>query len=104
MEIKNTIGLNPYQTQLERAQTDKTAHAGKTGTGEATSFARTGDTVTLSPEAKLRAEATTAATNAPEVRQSKVDAIKARIESGEYSVDSRQIASRLLAEEPGLFE
>ncbi|MDL2272696.1 flagellar biosynthesis anti-sigma factor FlgM [Desulfovibrio sp. OttesenSCG-928-I05] len=106
MEIKNNLGINPYQAQLDRTQTsDQAAQAARAGkAGETASFARTGDTVTLSPEAKLRAEATSAATNAPDVRQSRVDAIKARVESGEYSVDSRQIASRLLAEEPGLFE
>lgn len=103
MEIKNTIGqINPYQAQLDRAQ-----HPGEKGkaakSGDTAESARKGDTVTLSSGAKLRAEADAAAASAPDIRQDKIDAIKARIEAGEYSVDSRRIASRLLAEEPGLF-
>ena len=103
MEIKNDIGqLNPYQARLDKAQgAEQSARSAKHGSHAEGS--RAGDKVTFSPEAKLLVEANNAATSAEDVRLSRVDAIKAKIESGEYHVDSRQLASRLLQEEPGLF-
>jgi negative regulator of flagellin synthesis FlgM len=106
MEIKNTVGqINPYRTRLDQARTGQTARTARGGQAdEAANAAPKGDTVTLSPEAKLRTEAYAAAMDAPDVRRSKVDEIKSRIASGEYQADSRRIAGKLLAEEPGLFE
>ena len=112
MEIKNTIGqMNPYQTQLDNNRADQTGQAARAARsarsensagGEAQ--APKGDTISLSPEARLRTEAYSAAMSAPDTRQSRIDALKSGIASGEYQPDSRQIAGKLLAEEPGLFE
>lgn len=103
MEIKNNINnLDPYnRTSL----TNAAGQIGARGTAQAQpSAGETGDRVSLSPEAKLRTEALTTAMNAPEVRQAKVDAIKASVDSGEYAVDGKALAAKLIQEEPGLFQ
>lgn len=102
MEIKNTLNpLDPYsRTSLagtKNETTPRTAQAATAAQGE------TGDRISLSPEAKLRTEAFTSAMNAPDLRTEKVAAIKARVDSGEYAPDSKVIAAKLLAGEPGLF-
>jgi negative regulator of flagellin synthesis FlgM len=61
-----------------------------------------GDTVTVSEEAVLRTEAYHAAMNAPDIRRSKVDALKAQVENGTYSIDSRRVAADLLNAERDL--
>ena len=103
MEIKNALNqLDPYRARLKtdetaqktRAQADKDAPK---------AVQSQGDRISLSPEAKLRTEAFTAAMAAPEVRQAKVNAIKAQVDSGEYQPDSKKIAAKMLQEEPGLF-
>lgn len=101
MEIKNTLGqLDPYRARLEKTEKEQNAARASKDTKGASSQ---GDRVSLSPEAKLRTETYTAAMNAPEVRQQKVDAIKAQVDTGTYQVDSKKVAEKLLQEEPGLF-
>ncbi|MDL2307741.1 flagellar biosynthesis anti-sigma factor FlgM [Desulfovibrio sp. OttesenSCG-928-C06] len=98
MEIKNNINnLDPYlnRTDLDKAgKADSRGFKVNTGATQATP-ADSGDKVSLSTSA-LRDVVTQEATNAPEVRQDRVDAIKARINSGTYNIDSRDIASKLL--------
>lgn len=103
MEIKNN--LNPLDTynRTKLAGTDAQASQ-RASQGAAAPRGETGDRVSLSPEAKLRTEAFTGAMNAPEVRAAKVAELKALVESGGYSPDSKAIAARLLAEEPGIFQ
>lgn len=104
MEIRNNLNpLDPYnQARLGKAD----QASGKVTTRNAAANAsagETGDRVSLSPEAMLRTEAFSSAMSAPEVRAEKVAEIKARVDAGEYEINSRAIASRLLTEEPGLF-
>lgn len=100
MEIKNSLTqLDTYRAQLDKTEKDAASRSAK----ETQNVPAKGDRVSLSPEAKLRTEAYSAAMSAPELRQAKVDAIKSRVDSGEYQVDSRKVAEKLLQEEPGLF-
>ncbi|MFV0347198.1 MAG: flagellar biosynthesis anti-sigma factor FlgM [Halodesulfovibrio sp.] len=102
MEIKNYLkALDPYQAKLDKAENAK-AKGGKRGADNAAQSS--GDRVSLSNEAKLRTEAYTTALNTPDVRQDKVNAIKARVDSGEYVVDSRKVAEKLINEEVELFQ
>ncbi len=104
MEIKNTLNqLDPYRTQLKTEDAKAAQAKARADAKAGTATGAKGDRISLSPEAKLRTETFTAAMNAPEVRQAKVDAIKAQVESGEYQPDSKKIAAKLLREEPGLF-
>ena len=100
MEINNNTlnRLNPYQVTREKQDAGAARSAQKPEAAQPQ-----GDRISLSPEARLRTEALSAATNAPEVRQAKVDAIKAEVDAGTYKPNSRQIASKMLAQEPGLF-
>lgn len=104
MEIRNNLNpLDPYnQARLDKADQASGKATARNATTNA-SAGETGDRVSLSPEALLRTEAFSAAMNAPEVRAEKVAEIKARVNAGEYEIDSRAIASGLLTEEPGLF-
>lgn len=105
MEIKNTLNpLDPY-TQTKLNNTTQTGQAVARKTPEAAApKTEAGDRISLSPEAKLRTEAFSTATNAADVRADKVAAIRSRVESGEYQIDSKAIAAKLLQEEPGLFQ
>ncbi|EGY24805.1 MAG TPA: flagellar biosynthesis anti-sigma factor FlgM [Desulfovibrio sp.] len=102
MEIKNYLkNLDPYRAKLEQSELQTKRNAARKE-GDAASSAQ-GDRVSLSDEAKLRTEAYSAALAAPDVRQEKVDALKSKVESGEYQVDSRAVAEKLLKEEQDLF-
>ena len=98
MEIKNTLQklADPYRTQIEN-----TPREGRANTQAAEAQPK-GDRVSLSPEALLRTEAYSAAMNAPDVRAAKVNDIKERVASGEYKVDAKNIAAKLLQSETDL--
>lgn len=101
MEIKTYLKqLDPYRTQLEKAETGK-ANAARVRTTGTRSPA--GDRISLSVEGKLRTEAYAAAQAAPDVRQEKVDTLRERVNNGSYTVDSRKVAEKLVKEEIELF-
>ena len=94
-----TAKLDPYSTSLKKGQRSEQA-----GREQASSdIEPKGDRVSLSGEGRLRTEAYKEAMNAPDVRSDKVAAIKARIEAGEYEIDSTKIAEGILKDELDLF-
>ncbi len=62
----------------------------------ATAAVRQPDVVTISDSARAIAAATKAVSDAPAVREDRVNEIKAAIAAGTYAVDSRRLASKLL--------
>lgn len=105
MEIKNNLNpLDPYTQARLTGATHANQAASRAAANAPAPARESGDRVSLSPEAKLRTEAFSTAMSAPEVRAEKVAALKARVESGEYQVDSAAVAAKLLQEEPGLFQ
>ena len=96
MEIKNTLlkHVDPYRTTID-AKMDAAAGRGRNSV-EASPAAAQGDRVSLSPSALMHTAAHAAANRAPEVRQEKVDGIKERLSNGEYTIDSKHIAKKLL--------
>lgn len=52
----------------------------------------------------LLTEALNAAYNAPDIRQDRVEAIRAQIANGTYEIDSERLAESLIRENPNLFE
>jgi negative regulator of flagellin synthesis FlgM len=54
------------------------------------------DAVSISDKARSLAGAHKAVANAPDVREDRVSALKAAIADGTYSVDSRNLAAKLL--------
>lgn len=95
MEIKNSLlkQIEPYRSTIDNAKID-TAKARTAG--EAPSPAAQGDRVSLSPSALLHTVAHTTASKSSGVRQEKVDAVKERLARGEYEIDSKSIAKKLL--------
>lgn len=100
MDIKNINQRDPYaiaqNAQLDRAEYAKVG--GQSAQAQAAAAPRS-DKVSVSEEGVLRTEAYRAAMSAPEVRQDKVDAIKARIADGGYQTDSRRIAAAMVSQE-----
>jgi negative regulator of flagellin synthesis FlgM len=93
MEIKKTGHLGMYgQIQLERPE-NKT---GINPTSTQSVAAPKADTVSVSDEAILRTEAYRTAMHTQDIRQEKIEAIKAQIADGTYEVDSRKIAAAIL--------
>lgn len=90
----NSISLNPLE-QVHEADRDASARQ--------ISTAGRGDVVTVSHDARLLAEASRAAQDAPDVRTDKVAALRIQVQNGTYKPDSRLIASALINEEPALF-
>ena len=102
MQVKNTLSklVDPYAAQLQTSKRISGKEA--QGTNQPTNT-RMGDRVNVSLEAKLLQEAHTTAINAPEIRQERVNALKAQVEAGTYKPDSKQIAAKLLQSETQLF-
>ncbi len=65
--------------------------------------AKSSDKVSVSPEAMLRTEAYKTAMTSADVRQERVNAIKARIADGSYTIDTKKIAMALLTEDAVTF-
>lgn len=98
MEIKNVINrLDRYVNQTDLNRADRVQNLQRdAGTAQASTGVKTGgDTISFSSNA-LRTVTTQAAQQAPDVRQDKVDAIKARVDSGNYTINSRDIATKVL--------
>lgn len=93
MEIKTSMQklVNPYTQQVQKQQAENQQDVSK-----AAQPSVTGDRVSVSSQAKLYTEAYSTALNASEIREDKVAALKAQVESGTYQADSKKIAEKLL--------
>lgn len=58
----------------------------------------TGDTVDISHKSKEIADIMSAVNQLPDVRNSKVQEIKQRVETGTYTIDPRNVAEKILKE------
>lgn len=68
----------------------------KANTPELAPSAKSGDTVSLSPEAQSIAKLETAVANAPSVDSDKVNTVRSALQSGQYTINSEAIADKLL--------
>ncbi len=99
MEIKNYLKeLDPYRVKLEKAELQK-----RRGAQSVESDSSSNDRVSLSSEGRLRTEAWQSAMNAPDMREAKISAVRNQIADGSYVINTKNIAQRLLAEEPEIF-
>lgn len=94
---QNTV--NNANTQ--RVQQSTTQQGSSTATS-ATGNAGKTDSVELTEQARLLRTAQQALSQLPEVDSAKVDALRERIASGEYTVDADLLAERLLEFETAL--
>jgi len=97
MVINNIVGeTNPYANKkIERPEAkdpQKTQESAK-NSGESA------DRVVLSSEARLRGAALQTASEAPDVRQEKVDELKRQVKDGTYQPNLKKAAANLLRED-----
>ena len=101
MEIKNALNkLDPYIIRLDKEKPAQ--EAGRQPSGAERS-AGAGDTVDIKSPG-LKSAVMEAAQAAPEIRQDRVEAVKARIADGTYEVNSRAIAAAMLQAGRDLFQ
>jgi negative regulator of flagellin synthesis FlgM len=91
--ISQLNGQERLQAAMAAAALRRNAAPGGTSMAAAV---RQPDAVTISDNARSIAAATKAVSDAPEVREDRVNALKASIAAGTYSVDSRRLASKLI--------
>lgn len=78
------------------AQGPQAAQAKRTDKAEAKAAAAGSAKAEISGKAKEMAQAKQAAADAPDVREEKIAALKARIAEGKYKVDAEAIADRMV--------
>lgn len=105
MSINGINNMGSYnRAMMEAANAARTKDtAGAPRAGAAPAAQATGDRINVSTDAVLRTEAYKVASASTDVRQEKVNAIKERIASGNYQIDNRRIASKLVQSEVALF-
>lgn len=81
--------VNSNQINLEQSSTSKLAQSNSAAS------ANVQDHASLSNDAATVSALTQQAMAAPEVRQSKVDALKQQIASGEYKVNANEVAKSM---------
>lgn len=67
-------------------------------TGEAARDTAKRDTVNISTQGRDIRQAVKIAKSAPDVREDKITAIRARIENGTYEIESEKIAAKMIVE------
>lgn len=104
MEINNSSFnklASSYQKKQVQSSDAQAIPQGQAQNSQATTLAK-GDTVNVSSQAKLMTESYTTATADSGVRTDKVAALKEQISSGSYTVDSKEVAKKLLSSESEL--
>ena len=102
MQIKNNLQNLGNYTKLDQTEKNSAARLKNEKTSSLSASTTSGDTSTVSTEAKLRAEAYSSAISTPDARAEKVDSIKALVNSGEYQINTKEIALKLLREDAEL--
>ncbi len=104
MDINALNPIGAYRAQLNKtSQDNRAANIASSARSSATStVSKQSDTVSISPDVGLRNTAMNTALQSPNVRQEKVDALKEKVASGEYNIDNRKIANKLVMSEKAL--
>ncbi len=104
MSINNITNMSPHAVNpYEKMSVVGGADAGQAGAvsavGRAAGVAASQTvTVDFSNQSQVFVQAKNALAQLPDVREDKVRALKARIESGTYSVDGAKLAGKMLTE------
>ena len=101
MDIKN-IANQAIKSYLPQSERLAEADALSTGRKHGGISKPVGDSLELSHEAGLLNTARSTAMQEQELRQDKIDSLKAQLADGSYRVDNRKIAEALLREEASL--
>ncbi len=93
MKILGLItGIKGYDQPTVDKAAEKKAEAKQESTSQQ-------DKISLSQEGKLLQEAQKAAADSPDVRQEKIENLKAEIQKGNYQLDSTKIAQKLVEQD-----
>lgn len=92
----NGLGSGRPEGLKRQDGSNKTGAKTESGTPSPGSEKSSADSVSLSSNARDIAQIESEIKNLPEIDQSKVDAIKARIASGEYHIDFEKVAQKVL--------
>jgi negative regulator of flagellin synthesis FlgM len=95
----NNQAIKNYSPRAERTE-DAAAKAAKAKDARPDGG---GDTLQLSHEAMLHTAARNTAMQTGDMRQDRVDALKAQVADGTYQIDNEKIAMKLLQEEAVIF-
>jgi negative regulator of flagellin synthesis FlgM len=102
MDITNIHQRDPYAI-AQNAQTERSESAKVTGGPQSqAALAPRADKVSVSETGVLRTEAYRTAMNTPEIRQEKVDNLKAQVDSGNYQIDPQRIARAMVEQEANM--
>jgi negative regulator of flagellin synthesis FlgM len=93
----STISQLNGQERLRAATAAAALRKNAAASGVSAPATRQPDAVTISDKARSMVAANKAVSDAPDVREDRVSALKAAIAAGTYSVDSRQLASKLVS-------
>ena len=98
MDIKKILGgVNPYaQSKVDKGEGSEATTKAEKDKVKAKSQAATGDRVSVSSDSKLVAEAAKVASESPDVRVDRVEALKTQVQAGTYSPDPRRIAEKMV--------
>jgi negative regulator of flagellin synthesis FlgM len=99
MKVNQSTSSPVHSTETKGAKATGKTHAAK-GTERSGKPAEARDTSAVKTEVSERARemahAKAVATGAPETREEKIAALKARIAAGKYNVDSKEVADRMV--------
>jgi len=95
----NNQAIKNYRPRTERPE----EAAGKAAKAKGARPDEGGDTLRLSHEARLLTAARSTAMQTDDMRRERVDALKAQVADGTYSIDNEKIAAKLLQEEADIF-
>lgn len=96
MKVKDCQQTIDAALQSKQANAKQEKAAKREATSEETSTSSVSARVNLSEESKVAQKAAETIRNTPDVRQEKIQALKEKIEAGQYQVDSDKVADKLL--------
>lgn len=98
MEITGPLRQLTGYDKVERSDSSSSRN-GKGRASSSSSSASRSDSVTLSNEGRLVSQAVSTANSTPDVRQKKIDELKALVQSGQYKPDLKKTAQKLVEED-----
>ena len=97
MNVNEAIGLGPKALD-RRDQTEQVKSTGVKSASGAAAQTVADDRVEISSRSKEMAKATELLANTSDIRQQKVQEVKARIENNEYQVDAEKVAHKMIVD------
>lgn len=98
MEITRANSFGKIDGYVKQVNRDKVKSGAVSDDQSSNKILPSGDSVALSPQAKIMQEAIKVLETLPDVREEKVAQIRERIEEGTYQVDGKKIAEKMIKE------